>query len=134
MFNGGRLYEALQWSFKEVEDDSNYYDIGYDWMKDSKNGLREAIAGWYYNLVNFAIVALLSVLVYVGIRMITSTISQDKAKYKTMFKDWLVAICLLIFMHYIMIGVLNLTSMITDALGTEGGRWKPNCAYNVFNI
>ena len=107
--------------FKEVEANSDYYDIGHDWMVNSKNTLRETIAGWYYNLLNFAIIALLSVLVYVGIRMITSTISQDKAKYKIMFKDWVVAICLLIAMHYIMIGILNVTTMITDAIGTSGG-------------
>lgn len=103
--------------------DGDYYDK-FDWLvgeDGAKNTLRNTISGWYYSLRNFAIVALLSVLVYVGIRMITSTISQDKAKYKIMFKDWLVALCLLIVMHYIMIGILNITSMVTDAIGIDGG-------------
>ena len=100
-----------------------YYDR-FDWLvgpDKARTALREVISGWYYSLFNFALVALLSVLVYVGIRMITSTISQDKAKYKTMLKDWLVAICLLIMMHYIMISMLNITRMITDAIGPDGG-------------
>ena len=111
---------------------NDYFDVGSG--KDTKddqgnnvNGiiygraqLRKIVAGWYYALRNFAIVALLSVLVYVGIRMIISTLAQDKAKYKMMFKDWLVALCLLIAMNFIMIGTLQVTSMIVDAIGTDG--------------
>lgn len=109
--------------FDELDEDKleSYYDGGFNWLSGAKTTLRNTISGWYYSLRNFAIVALLSVLVYVGIRMVTSTISQDKAKYKTMFKDWLVAICLLVVMQYIMIGVLNVTDKITDAIRTDGG-------------
>ena len=104
---------------------SEYGDDYYDYdasdtdgfVVGGKTSLREIISGWYYTLRNFAIIALLSVLVYVGIRMILSTIAQDKAKYKAMFKDWLVAICLLIFMHLFMIAILNISSDITKALG-----------------
>jgi len=106
--------------FKEITDDHEYYDYDIDSVKDGKTKLREIISGWYYALRNFAIVALLSVLVYVGIRMIMSTVAQDKAKYKVMFKDWLVALCLVVVMHYIMIGILNITSLVTDAIGRSG--------------
>lgn len=113
--------------FKNIDQDNDYYD--YDEVTNGtdrqgivggKSKLRGIISGWYYALRNFAIVALLSVLVYVGIRMVISTLAQDKAKYKTMFKDWLVALCLLIAMNYIMIGTLQLSSMITDAIGSSG--------------
>jgi len=111
--------------FEELSDVSDKYDGNLTWItgesvQESKNVLRTTIAGWYYSLFNFSIVALLSVLVYVGIRMTISTISQDKAKYKVMFKDWLVAICILVMMHYMMIGILNVTSMITTAIGGDG--------------
>lgn len=107
--------------FKEITNDKDYLDyVEGGSVSEGKIILRETISGWYYALRNFAIIALLSVLVYVGIRMIMSTVAQDKAKYKVMFKDWLIALCLLIVMHYIMIGILNVTSMITDALG--GGK------------
>ncbi len=119
--------------FKEVEDgDSRYYDSSImsegkndegefgTSILDGKNELRRIIAGWYYALRNLAIVALLSVLVYVSIRMIISSVSQDKAKYKMMLKDWFIALCLLFAMHYIMLGILNISSMITDAIGTSG--------------
>ena len=89
-------------------------------LLDGRRHLREIVAGWYVAVRNFAIVAMLSVLVYVGIRMVISTLAQDKAKYKSMFKDWIVALCLLVMMHYIMIGLLTLSSEITKALG--GGK------------
>lgn len=78
--------------------------------------LRKNILGWYYNLRNLAIVAMLSILVYVAIRMILSSVSSDKAKYKMMLKDWLVAVCLIFVMHYIMIAVLGITDTITQAI------------------
>lgn len=107
--------------FKDISSDSSYYDYEAGGsVVEGKTKLRSVIAGWYYALRNFAIVALLSVLVYVGIRMILSTIAQDKAKYKSMFKDWLVAVCLVVVMHYMMIGVLNITSLITKAIGGAG--------------
>lgn len=110
--------------FKKISTNGEYYDISGS--KDNseivkgKNSLRETISGWYYALRNLAIVALLSVLVYVGIRMTISTISQDKAKYKTMLKDWFVAICLIFTMHYMMVGILNISSIITDSIGNSG--------------
>lgn len=112
------LFEAN--IFKDVQNSSHYFDNGKTGTINGRTELRNAVAGWYYALRNLAIVALLSVLVYVGIRMITSTISQDKAKYKVMFKDWLIALCLVVVMHYIMISILNISSMITDAIGTQG--------------
>lgn len=99
----------------------DYFDDASD--KDTISGrtaLRNTISGWYTVLRTFSIVALLSVLVYVGIRMIISTVAQDKAKYKVMFKDWLVALCLLIAMHYIMIAILDMSSIVVDAIGSSG--------------
>ena len=64
--------------------------------------LQSTVASWYVILRNIAIVALLSILVYVGIRILISSTSADKAKYKQMLVDWIVAICLLFVMQYIM--------------------------------
>lgn len=64
--------------------------------------LRPIVANWYVILRDIAIVALLSILVYVGIRIVISSTGKDKAKYKQMLMDWIVAICLLFVMQYIM--------------------------------
>lgn len=78
--------------------------------------LHETIASWYVALRNLAIVVLLSVLLYVGIRMVISSSTTDKSKYKEMLFHWLVAMCILFFLHYIMSFVLSLTEMITEGL------------------
>lgn len=71
-------------------------------MESTAYQLKDTVANWYLILRDIALVALLSILVYVGIRIIISTTSSDKAKYKQMLIDWLVAVCLLFMMHYIM--------------------------------
>lgn len=80
--------------------------------------LHSIIANWYVALRNLAIVALLSVLLYVGIRMVISSTASDKAKYKQMIFDWLIALCILFFLHYIMSFVLTVTEMITEGVDT----------------
>lgn len=102
-----------------VDEDSNDAEFGSSILK-GRSELRDAILGWYYGLRNLAIVALLSILVYIAIRMMLTSLAQDKAKYKMMLKDWFIALCLLFAMHYIMIAILNITSDITDAIGTSG--------------
>lgn len=82
--------------------------------------LQGAIATWYVALRNLATVGLLSVLVYVGIRIILSSSAADKAKYKQMFTDWLIALCLLFFLHYIMSFIITLTESICTSIGGDG--------------
>lgn len=78
--------------------------------------LQSTISGWYIALRNLAIVGLLCVLVYVGIRIIISSTAADKAKHKQMFMDWLIALCLLFFLHYIMSFTLVLIDSVNDAI------------------
>lgn len=89
--------------------------------KSITRDLHSTIANWYVALRNLAIVALLSVLLYVGIRMVISSTASDKAKYKQMLMDWLVALCIVFFLHYIMSFILTITQMVTEGVdsGTE---------------
>lgn len=98
-----------------------------EWESDGMNErsitqqLHSTIANWYVGLRNLAIVALLSVLLYVAIRMIISSTAADKSKYKQMLMDWAIALCILFFLHYIMSFILTVTGMITEGIdsGTE---------------
>lgn len=75
--------------------------------------LKPYISTWYNALRTLALVGLLSVLLYLGIRIIlSSTSAQDKAKYKSMLKDWLVAICILFVLHYTMAFMLEISSSL----------------------
>ena len=94
--------------------------------------LRPVIANWYNILRDISIVGMLSILVYVGIRIMLSSTAGDKAKYKQLLVDWVVAICLLFLMQYIMsfsnIAVKKLTSVIQSAVvsTTESDKLSAN--------
>ena len=103
------------------------FDINFiqpkDWGNDKQNSISIArqisgvIAKWYVSLRNLAIVMLLSILIYIGIRIIISSSADDKAKYKQRLFDWLVAICLIFFMHYIMTFTVSIVQMFNDTIG-----------------
>ena len=80
--------------------------------------LQKTIATWYKALRRIALVGLLSVLVYIGIRMVMTSASQEKAKYKKMMVDWLAALCLLFTLHYIMNITLTITQEISNVFVT----------------
>ena len=77
--------------------------------------LHDTIAGWYISLRNLALAGLMCVLVYVGIRILISSV-QDKSKYKQMLKDWLMAVILIFFLHYIMLVTTTIVDIITDSI------------------
>lgn len=77
--------------------------------------LKNVVALVYNSLRIISIVGLLSVLVFIGIKIVLGTVSNnDKAKYKETLIDWLVAICLIFVMHYIMSAALTFVNKITD--------------------
>lgn len=78
------------------------------------------ISSWYKAFRNIAIVGLLSVLIYIGIRILIGSTAQDKAKYKERLTDWVVALCLVFVMHLIMSGILMATEKITDLFSSSG--------------
>ena len=82
--------------------------------------LQTTIAEWYVGLRRLAVVGLLSVLVYVGIRILISTTASDKAKYKQLLTDWIIALCLLFFLHYIMSFTMTMVESIVEAIGGDG--------------
>lgn len=86
-------------------------------LKSTAFALKDNIARWYIALRTFALVGLLSVLLYLGIRIILSSASaQNKAKYKNMLMDWLVAICILFVLHYFMAFMLTFVGRINSML------------------
>lgn len=78
--------------------------------------LQPTIASWYVAIRTLALVGLLSVLVYLGIRMVLTSVAADKAKYKKMLMDWVVAICLLFVLHYIMSFALTMSEVVTSMI------------------
>ena len=86
-------------------------------LESTAYAMKENIASWYVALRTIALVGLLSVLLYIGIRIVLSSASaQDKAKYKNMLKDWAVALCILFVLHYMMAFMLNMIGSLNDII------------------
>ena len=77
------------------------------------------IAKWYVALRNLVLVGLMVVLLYIGIRIVISSTAGEKAKYKEHIKDWIIAVIIVIFMHYIMAFALTITEYIIGMLNTQ---------------
>ena len=90
-------------------------------MDNTASVLSGVISKWYKALRNIALVLMMSILLYIGIRMLLSTVSADKAKYKQMMVDWLVGMCLLFFMHYIMAFSVTLNNKFIRVINTVNG-------------
>ena len=82
--------------------------------------LKPTIAKWYYTLRNAAIVVMMLVLLYVGIKILMCSTAPEKAKYKNMLVDWVVALCLIFVMHYIMAFVMNISDSFIKLVSTIG--------------
>lgn len=102
-------------TYKAVENSSGASKLAQS-AAGSKFKIRDTIASWYKAFRNIAIVGLMTVLVYLGIRIVLSSTAADKAKYKESIQDWLVALCLVFIIHFIMSGILMITSKFTEML------------------
>ena len=124
--NNGKNYKMCKISANAaVNDDHSAYvalaegkmveDSGKEEVSTAKT-LQPIISKWYKTFRNIAIVALLSILVYIGIRITLSSVANDKAKYKQMLIDWIVALCLVFLMHYIMAFSISIVKKINNML------------------
>lgn len=97
-----------------------YLDSSGEEVKTSKQSasatLSQLISKWYYTIRNVAIVVLMVILVYVGIRMLLSSVASEKSKYKKILGDWVIAMCLVFVLHYIMIFAVNLNENIISIM------------------
>lgn len=83
--------------------------------------LAPIIGNVYKALRNLAMVLMLLVLLYIGIKIMISSVAAQQAKYKQLLVDWLVGFALLFVMHYIMSGIVYLNSMVVKMLSNGEG-------------
>ena len=84
--------------------------------------LQKAVARWYWILRTIAAVGMMTVLVYIGIRILISSTSPQKAKYKELLGDWFVGMILLFTMELIM----NFSNIAVDKLTKVFSSINPN--------
>lgn len=90
------------------------YEKVEETYESSSKILQSTVSGIYLTLRTVAMVVLITILVYVGIRIVLSSASKDKAKYKQMLIDWLVAFILLFVLHYVMAFIISISEIITE--------------------
>lgn len=83
--------------------------------------LAPAISKIYNNIRNLCIIIMILVLMYIGIRIMISSIAEQQAKYKQLLIDWLVAFSLLFIMHYIMSFIVNINYVVIEMLCNDEG-------------
>ena len=82
----------------------------------ANNVIKQNVQKWYYAIWVMSIILNMVVLVYIGIRMAMSTVASDEAKYKKMFKDWVVSLALVFVLQYIMIFTIGVNNVLVDVL------------------
>lgn len=99
--------------------DANFFGVKAGIDSDSADILRPVVANTYNSLSTLVIILMMLVLLYIGIRIILATASTDQVRYKNMLMDWLVAICLLFCMHYIMSFIMYFNSIAINILAEK---------------
>ena len=87
--------------------------------QNSAKILQSTVSTWYNAIRNIALVLMLSILVYIGIRMLLTSVASDRAKYLNMLRDWFIGLCLLFLMHYIMAFSCTLVDNLTKSINTS---------------
>jgi len=70
--------------------------------------IKENVAMWYYIFRTIAIIIMLMVLIYLGIKMSISTVAEKRAVYKEMLTSWIAGFILVFAINYIMYGIIYL--------------------------
>jgi hypothetical protein len=78
--------------------------------------ISQKVTTYYYVMRNLAIAILLFILLYIAVRMATTTLSKDEAKYKRMLVDWGVSLALVFVLHYIMIITFYVSNSLVSVL------------------
>ena len=81
--------------------------------------IRNIIKTWFRALRYLGLAGLLSVLIYTGIKIMTSSVSQDKAKYKERIVDWVIAMVIMFLLPYIMSFIFMISDKLIDLFNDD---------------
>lgn len=80
------------------------------------NVLKQTIAGWYYSFRFLALMVMLVLLIYLGIKLAVASVATEKALYKRVLTDWVVGLILVFFMHYIILAMITFNEILVDEI------------------
>ncbi len=100
---------------------ANFFDSTQVTNSPALTTMLSTIQTWYLTTRNIAVAASLTILVFVGVKILLSTAAGDKAKYKSLLKDWLLSLVLIFTLHYIMSIILYACDALTGVFKTMAG-------------
>lgn len=80
--------------------------------------LKQSVANWYMTLRTMAIIVLLCVLIYIGIRMVMASSPETKSNYKKVLVNWVVSLAMVFLLHYIILIALNINNVFVDMISS----------------
>lgn len=82
--------------------------------------IRNLVATLYMSIRQLSIIAMLIILIYLGIKLVTSTIAEQKAEYRKKLASWSIAFIIVFVMHYFLIGVMRANEILVNLLSDLG--------------
>ncbi len=108
----------LDINYVRVPDESGdaTYEVGDTTIKlnDANIRVKRQVASIFFVCRIIALILSLCVLIYIGIRMVISTVAAEQAKYKKMLISWFESIIILAFMIYIMAAIIYLGNSLVS--------------------
>lgn len=101
------LLNANFFNTEEVNSNSGFYVI------------RNVVMFWFRALRYLGLAGLLSVLIYTGVKIMTSATAQDKAKYKERIVNWVVGIAIMFLLPYIMSFIFTISDKLVDLFNND---------------
>ena len=99
--------------------DANFFKKSTYSSSDSADILRPIVSAVYKNLRNFVLIIMLLILLYTGIRIVISSAVAEQVKYKQYLVNWVVGICLVFLMQYVMSAIMAGTELVNKMLVTS---------------
>lgn len=91
----------------------SFFDVNPEGLAGGLQGYIGAV----YNAFRYLVTAVyIVVLVYLGVRMILSSVGKQKAQYKDLFKHWLIGLLILFSFHWVMAGFIWLANTFVGML------------------
>ena len=84
--------------------------------------LKETVAGWYAILRAISVAVMLILLLVIAIKGAVSNNAGDKSLLKRMLGDWIIALILVLFIHYFMIIAINLNEAAVSGARSLGSQ------------
>lgn len=96
-------------------DTADTYNVGETTItaNSSNIAIKKGITDVYYMCRILALVLVLLVLIYIGIRMAISTVASEEARYKKMFISWIESVVIIFLMLYIISMFFTLGETLT---------------------